>query len=106
VLLQVDATGEPTKHGCSIGEADGLMRHVLGSCPRLLLRGLMAIGPAHGDPAPVFRRVATLRKELERVFTVPLPVLSMGMTGDLDAAIAAGATLVRVGTGIFGPREP
>jgi PLP dependent protein len=104
VLLQVNATGEDDKHGVPPAGAAALMQHVLGGCPALQLRGVMAMGPMQGDPVPVFRRVAALWRELEQQAGVPLPVLSLGMSGDLQAAIAAGSTLVRIGTGVFGAR--
>lgn len=104
VLLQVNATGEVQKHGVEPARAAALVRHVLERAPRLELRGLMAMGPLRGDPAPVFTRVAALHAELRHHTGLELPVLSMGMTEDLEAAIAAGSTMVRVGTGVFGPR--
>ncbi len=103
-LLQVDATADSAKHGASLEEAPALLAHVLRACPRLVPAGLMAMGPLHGDPAPVFRRVARLREDLRERSGVDLSILSMGMTGDIRAAIAAGSTMVRVGTGVFGPR--
>ena len=64
------------------------------------VRGLMAVGPPPPqDPLPAFRRVAELRE------TLGLPELSMGMSGDLEAAVSAGSTMVRVGTALFGPRS-
>jgi pyridoxal phosphate enzyme (YggS family) len=104
VLLQVNATGEAQKHGVEPERAAELARHVLALAPRLALRGLMAMGPLDGDPAPVFARVASLRERLREDLGLELPVLSLGMTEDLEAAIAAGSTLVRVGSGVFGPR--
>jgi uncharacterized pyridoxal phosphate-containing UPF0001 family protein len=64
----------------------------------------MAMGPLAGDPAPVFRAVAQLCEQLRASSGLPLPVLSLGMSGDLAAAIAAGSTLVRIGTAVFGAR--
>ena len=64
----------------------------------------MAMGPWEGDPAPVFDRVSELWKVLQRDCDVSLPILSLGMTGDLSEAIAAGSNLIRVGTAIFGKR--
>ncbi len=104
VLLQVDATNDSTKHGVEPGDAPDLARQVVRDCPALRLRGLMAMGPRRGDPAPVFRQVAGLGEELRDSLGISLPVLSFGMTADLEVAIAAGSTLVRVGTGLFGPR--
>ncbi len=107
VLLQLHATEEPTKHGCPPAEARALVQHVLAHCPSLRLRGLMAMGPLHGDPAPAFRTTAALCEQLRSEFALELPVLSMGMSGDLAPAVAAGSTLVRIGTAIFGVRgEP
>ena len=104
VLLQVAATDEASKHGVTVEDASKLAAHVAVSCPALRLRGVMAMGPREGDPAPVFERVAQLRSELAEQLAVDLPVLSLGMSGDLDAAVAAGTTLVRVGTALFGSR--
>lgn len=105
VLLQIHATDEPTKHGCEPAAAAALLAHVVNRCPALHVRGLMAMGPLAGDPLPVFRRVVQLRDELRVQSGLPLPVLSLGMSGDLAAAIAAGSTLVRVGTAVFGARD-
>jgi len=104
VLLQVNATGEEQKHGVDPRDAEALARHVVGACPALRLHGVMAMGPLAGDPAPVFAAVASLRAELRDRLGLELPVLSLGMTGDLEAAIAAGSTLVRIGTAVFGER--
>lgn len=104
VLLQIHATGEPTKHGCAPGEAGALLAHVREHCPLLAVRGLMAMGPQSGDPRPVFAMVAALRERLRQSSGSDLPVLSLGMSGDLEAAIAAGSTLLRIGTAVFGVR--
>jgi pyridoxal phosphate enzyme (YggS family) len=104
VLLQVNATDEDSKHGCRPAGAAGLVSHVQRGCPSLELCGVMAMGPLLGDPEPVFGRVAALRADLQQSTGLGLPILSMGMTDDMAAAIAAGSTMVRVGTGVFGPR--
>jgi pyridoxal phosphate enzyme (YggS family) len=104
VLLEVHATDEASKHGCRPEDAPALVAHVQANCPALALRGLMGMGPLDGDPAPAFARVADLREELRQRFGLPLPVLSLGMSGDLEAAIGAGSTMVRIGTAVFGPR--
>ncbi len=104
VLLQINATGEEQKHGVQPAEAEGLLRQIVAKCPHLRPRGLMAMGPLQGDPQPVFEEVAALRGRLQNDCDVPLPVLSLGMTADMNVAIAAGSNLVRVGTAIFGKR--
>jgi hypothetical protein len=104
VLLQIRATDEATKHGCPPAEAPALLAHVVANCPALSVLGLMAMGPLASDPAPAFQRTAALRDELRSRSGLPLRVLSLGMSSDLEAAIAAGSTLVRVGTAVFGAR--
>ncbi len=104
VLLQVHATGEATKHGCELDDAPALLAHVQAKCPALRVCGLMAMGPVEADPAPVFARVVALRERLRALSGLPLPTLSLGMSGDLEAAVAAGSTLVRIGTAVFGTR--
>lgn len=106
VCLQVNISGEASKSGIAPEQADDLARAIAG-LPRLALRGLMAIpGPETGferQRAP-FRRVRELQQRLlER--GLAMDTLSMGMSADLDAAIAEGATIVRVGTAIFGQRH-
>jgi uncharacterized pyridoxal phosphate-containing UPF0001 family protein len=64
----------------------------------------MAMGPLEGDPAPAFARTASLCSDLRARSGLALPVLSLGMSSDLEAAIAAGSTLVRIGTAVFGQR--
>ncbi len=104
VLLQIHATDEATKHGCVPADAMALLAHVQARCPRLEVRGVMAMGPLAGEPSPVFARVLALRDELRRTSGLPLPIASLGMSDDLDDAIAMGSTLVRVGTAVFGAR--
>lgn len=103
-LIEIAASGEPSKHGTAPLDAAPLLLHVLRSCPGLDVQGLMAMGPRVGDPTPVFATVARLRDDLRWATGLPLPTLSLGMTDDLEAAIAAGSTMVRVGTGVFGAR--
>lgn len=104
VLIEVHATGEASKHGCAIAEVPQLVAHVQASCPNVTPIGLMAMGPLEGDPAPVFAAVASLRERLRAATGLPLAVLSLGMSGDFGSAIAAGSTLVRIGTAVFGTR--
>ena len=105
VCIQVNIDGGPSKSGVAPGEALDLAREVA-RLPHLRLRGLMTIPePAdhHEAQLAVHRRAAALFGQL-RGAGVPLDTLSMGMTGDLEAAIDAGSTMVRVGTAIFGGR--
>jgi pyridoxal phosphate enzyme (YggS family) len=97
VLLQVNVAREAQKSGIAPEALDQLVAHVR-SASALELRGLMTIPPEAGDPRPHFR---ALRELAERH---ALPELSMGMSADLDAAVEEGATLVRIGTAIFGAR--
>lgn len=107
VCLQVNTDGGPTKSGAQPGEVLALAKAVA-SMPRLVLRGLMTIpDPVQGFEAEValHRRVTGLFETVRLELALPqFDTLSMGMTADLEAAIAAGSTLVRVGTAIFGKR--
>lgn len=106
ICLQVNLSEEPSKQGLSMAELRPVARAVA-SLPRLCLRGLMTI-PAPGTGFAAQRRpFAQLRELQEELIAggMALDTLSMGMSADLEAAIAAGATLVRVGTAIFGPRR-
>ncbi|HEY6528514.1 MAG TPA: YggS family pyridoxal phosphate-dependent enzyme [Cellvibrionaceae bacterium] len=103
VCIQVNADGEASKSGVAPAEVAALAQQIA-QLPRLKLRGLMAI-PNRADPAPAFAAVAALQYQLNQTHNLQLDTLSMGMSDDLDLAIAAGSTLVRVGTAIFGPRQ-
>jgi pyridoxal phosphate enzyme (YggS family) len=106
VLVEANIGSEPQKAGALPEEVAELVRHSV-SCDRLSVRGLMAIPPWQEDPEasrPYFRALRELRDDLQQVVGVPLPELSMGMSHDFDVAIAEGATMVRVGTAIFGSR--
>ena len=103
-LIQVHATGEETKHGCLPEDVRALLAHVRSKCPSIAIEGLMAMGPLEGDPAPTFALVHALLCDLRAETGLALPVLSMGMSGDLETAVLRGSTIVRVGTDIFGAR--
>lgn len=106
VLLEVNLGDEPQKSGVSPSAAAALLGRVL-ACSHLEARGLMAIPPWCEEPEasrPHFRALRELRDRLEVEVGVPLPELSMGMSHDFELAIAEGATMVRVGTAIFGAR--
>lgn len=101
VLVQVNATGETQKHGTQPDAVHTLARHVIAAAPALRLVGVMAMGPLAGDPAPVFATVARLHRELRDACGLPLPILSLGMSDDLEPAIAAGSTLLRIGSALY-----
>lgn len=106
VCVQVNVSGEASKSGCRPDEAQALCQAVA-DLPGLRLRGLMAIPEPVDDPALQrlpFRRLRELADQI-RAAGLPLDTLSIGMTHDLEAAIAEGATIVRVGTAIFGERD-
>jgi pyridoxal phosphate enzyme (YggS family) len=105
VCIQVNVSGEATKSGVAPEDAPALARSVA-ALPRLRLRGLMAIPEPTDDPVLQRQRFESLRTLQERLVAagLPLDTLSMGMSDDLEAAVAAGATMVRVGTAIFGAR--
>ena len=105
ICLQVNISGEASKSGVSPGEVSKLA-HAVAALPRLCLRGLMCIPEPSEDQSLLRRRFALLRQLSEqlRVEGLALDTLSMGMSHDLEAAIAEGATIVRVGTAIFGER--
>jgi hypothetical protein len=106
VCIQVNVSGEASKSGVAPGELAPLAMKVAG-LPRLKLRGLMAIPEPTADERLQrgrFAQLRALRDELNRQ-GLALDTLSMGMSADLEAAIAEGATMVRVGTAIFGERK-
>ncbi|RDI28518.1 YggS family pyridoxal phosphate-dependent enzyme [Pseudacidovorax intermedius] len=106
VCLQVNIDGGPNKSGVAPDEALALARE-MAALPQIMLRGLMAIPEPQPDAAAeraVFGRVAALAARLRDALGLPLDTLSMGMSADLESAIAAGSTMVRVGTAIFGGR--
>ncbi len=106
ICLQVNISAEESKSGVDLQQLPQLAREVA-ALPRLELRGLMAIPAPSEDFAQQRQAFATLRHALEGLRDVAphMDTLSMGMSGDLEAAIAEGSTLIRVGTAIFGPRQ-
>jgi PLP dependent protein len=101
VLLQVSTVGEEGKGGCPLGDVPALLETAVAA--GLAVEGLMTVGPTEGGPEaarPGFRAVRALLDRLA------LPVLSMGMTDDLDVAVQEGSTQVRVGSALFGARPP
>ncbi len=107
VLIQVNTSGEATKAGVPPDEAAALVEKTA-ALDGLAVTGLMTIGRLQPDPElarPEFRLLAALAERLRRDTGLDLPWLSMGMSHDFEVAIDEGATIVRVGTAIFGPRR-
>jgi len=106
ILLEVNVAGEGSKFGYApeklLSELNSLM-----TLPRIEIHGLMAIppySPVAEKSRPYFQKLRELKTGCENIIGVPLPHLSMGMSGDFEIAIEEGATIVRVGTALFGPR--
>lgn len=100
VLIQVNTTDEPQKAGCEPGEAEGLVERA--RLAGLGVQGLMTVGPTSPstDPRPAFSALRELAERCE------VAELSMGMSGDFELAVAEGATMIRVGSVLFGSRPP
>lgn len=101
VLVEVNVAREAQKSGV---DPDHALEMITAVAATLDLRGLMAMGPSTGDPTPAFAQLRELRAAAEQRLGKPLPVLSMGMSGDFEAALAAGSTMLRLGQVLFGPR--
>ena len=101
VLVEVNIAREPQKSGVPPEQALELIETV---SSLLDLKGLMGMGPSTGDPTPAFNELRLLHDEAEQRIGKGLPVLSMGMSGDFEAALAAGSTMLRLGQALFGPR--
>ena len=107
ILLEVNVSGEKSKSGMKPKEVEPTVRHIMESCPRLTVEGLMTMAPFSENPEdarPYFRRLRELRDAVETSLGVGLPRLSMGMSGDYEVAVEEGATWVRLGTVLFGER--
>jgi hypothetical protein len=106
VLLEINVSGEATKHGFTQAELVSIFSDLL-QLPGISIQGLMTMAPIVSDPQetrPLFRELRRLRNELSALYRIDLPHLSMGMSNDFEIAIEEGATLVRIGTAIFGAR--
>jgi len=101
VLVEVNIAREPQKSGVPPDQALELIKTV---STLLDLQGLMGMGPSHGDPTPAFNELRRLHDQAEQRVGKGLPILSMGMSGDFEAALAAGSTMLRLGQALFGPR--
>ncbi len=109
VLIEVNVAGEESKFGVTLEETEGLVREIA-KLPSIQIKGLMTIAPYVEDPEENrvhFSRLKQLSVDIrnKNIDNVSMNVLSMGMTGDYQVAIEEGATMVRVGTGIFGERN-
>lgn len=106
VLIQVNTSGEQSKSGITDEQVFALAE-LISSLPNLTLRGLMSIPENVSDyqsQYAAFKQLAELQQQLQQKYP-SVDTLSMGMSGDMDAAIAAGSTIVRIGTAIFGARD-
>ncbi|MDO4261586.1 MAG: YggS family pyridoxal phosphate-dependent enzyme [Eubacteriales bacterium] len=109
ILIEVNVAQEESKFGVTVEEAPELVRQIA-VLPQVHVEGLMTIAPYVDDPEenrPIFRALKKLAVDIKtkNIDNVHMDVLSMGMTGDYEVAVEEGATLVRVGTGIFGERN-
>jgi PLP dependent protein len=107
VLIEINAGRDPAKHGAEIQDAPALLEATL-ACKNLEVEGLMTVAPL-GDVTTVargtFETLRLMRDNMRTRFGVALPELSMGMSGDLEEAVRAGSTLVRIGTALYGARD-
>ena len=101
VLVEVNIAREPQKSGVAPEQTVGLVAEVAAT---LDVRGLMGMGPAHGDPATAFAELRRLRDQAQERLGRSFPILSMGMSGDYEIALREGSTMLRLGTALFGPR--
>jgi len=109
ILIEVNVAEEESKFGVTVADTEELIRQIA-LLPNIHIQGLMTIAPYVTDPEenrPVFRTLKKLAVDIKmkNIDNVHMDVLSMGMTGDYQVAIEEGATMVRVGTGIFGERD-
>jgi pyridoxal phosphate enzyme (YggS family) len=101
VLVEVNVAREPQRSGV---DPDAALDVIVAVAGLLDVRGLMAMGPSAGDPSAAFTELRHMRDQAEQRLGARLPVLSMGMSGDFEAALAAGSTMLRLGQALFGPR--
>jgi pyridoxal phosphate enzyme (YggS family) len=106
VLMEVNVAGEASKFGYQPEQLLAELKE-LNALPRIEIHGLMTVPPWSAEAEktrPHFRRLREVKAQCEQILGAPLPHLSMGMSGDFEIAIEEGATMVRIGTGLFGPR--
>ena len=107
ILLEVNLAGEASKFGYRPDKLEAELQQ-LNTLPRLEIHGFMTVPPWTSNAEnvrPIFRQMRELKQRAEQGLGAPLPHLSMGMTGDFEVAIEEGATIVRIGTALFGPRR-
>ena len=106
VLIEVNVAGESSKFGYTPENVLAELKEI-NALPKIEVHGLMTVAPFTEDPEkvrPVFRRLRELKRECEELLGAPLPHLSMGMSGDFEVAVEEGATMIRIGSAILGPR--
>jgi hypothetical protein len=106
ILLEVNVAGESSKFGYAPAALLAELAQI-NALPKLEIHGLMTVAPWTPTPEkarPVFRRLRDLKTECEQILGAPLPHLSMGMSGDFEVAIEEGATIIRIGSALFGER--
>ncbi len=107
VLVEIKLSPEESKHGCPPENVEGLLTYTF-QFPQLNVLGFMTVPPYLEDPEevrPFFRELRRIRDKMEGIFSRKFPELSMGMSHDFTVAIEEGATIVRIGTALFGPRK-
>jgi len=107
VLIEVNIAGESSKFGYAPEKVLSELSEI-NALPKIEVHGLMTVAPFAQDPEkvrPVFRRLRELKTECEKILGAPLPQLSMGMSGDFEVAVEEGATIIRLGSAILGPRS-
>jgi PLP dependent protein len=103
ILIEVNIAGESSKFGYSPERVLAELKEI-NALPRIEVHGLMTVAPFSQDPGkvrPVFRRLSELKGQCEAILGVPLPHLSMGMSGDFEVAVEEGATMIRIGSAIL-----
>ncbi len=107
ILLEVNIAGESSKFGYPPGRLLSELEQI-NALKKIEIHGLMTVAPWAANPEkvrPVFRQLRQLKEQCEQLLGAPLPILSMGMSADFEVAIEEGATLIRVGTALFGERS-
>jgi hypothetical protein len=107
ILLEINVAGESSKFGYSPASVLAELKEI-NALPKIEVHGLMTVAPWTPEPEkvrPVFRQLAELKRQCEEILGAPLPHLSMGMSGDFEVAVEEGATMIRLGSALLGPRK-